>query len=587
MKQFFKYVLATMVGIMLTGLFTFILLMMLLAAVGSASSGTTVQKHSILKISLTGTLAERATDNPFAEVFGMEEMQTLGLNEILGAIKAAKDNDNVEGIYIEGGALAADYASAQELREALLDFKDSKKFVIAYGDMYSQSAYYVASAADTLLLNPSGMIDLRGIASEPMFYKDLLDKVGVKMQVFRVGTYKSAVEPFIATEMSEANRRQVTSFCNDIWQHVRQEIGASRKLSAARVNELADGYVMMSAPADLVKSRLVDGLAYIDQVRDRLRALTGEEKVRFARPADLVSETDELTRRADDHIAVYYAEGEIVDRSTTGGFSEESEIVCADLVRDLDELASDDNVRAVVLRVNSPGGSAYASEQMWRAVQQLKKKKPVVVSMGGLAASGGYYLSCGADCIIAEPTTLTGSIGIFGLVPDVSGLLTEKLGLHFDVVKTNEGSDFGAMGRGFNAGESAAMQAYVERGYAQFLQRVADGRKKSTAVVDTMAQGRVWTGAQAVGLGLVDRLGTLDDAVAEAARRAKFDKAVTATYPAGTSWLDRLAKSASGGYMENRLRSQLGIYYRPLRFAYSIQGRDMLQTRIPFEPNLR
>lgn len=588
MKEFFKYVLATIVGIMLTGLFTLVLFFFLIAIVASTSTSSgTVQKHSVLKISLDGIIAERAVENPFAEILGNDELQQQGLSDLVKAIKEAEKNERIDGIYIEGGALETDYATAQELRRALTNFKKSKKFVIAYGEQYTQLAYYIATAADSVLLNPVGMVDLHGVSSQPMFYKDLLDKIGVKMQVFRVGTYKSAVEPYISTEMSEANREQVTSFCTDIWQNIVNDLAQKRKLTVARINELADSYVFLSDPKELVKNKLIDRLAYIDEVRATLRKLTGQEKVRVTTPADLVNKEAELLKAADDHIAVYYCEGEIVDMSTSGAFNAVSEIVGKNVIKDLDDLAQNDNVKAVVLRINSPGGSAYASEQMWRAVQKLKEKKPVVVSMGGLAASGGYYLACGADYIVAEPTTLTGSIGIFGLVPDVSGLLTEKLGLHFDVVKTNEAGDFGSLSRGFNEAESGAMQAYVERGYALFLSRVANGRKKPTAMVDSIAQGRVWTGNQALKIGLVDKMGTLEDAVAEAKRRAKLSDVVTVNYPAQASWMDQFINTTKDRYIENHLRAQLGEYYRPLRFAYSIQGRDKLQARIPFEPNLK
>ena len=587
MKQFFKYVLATMVGIMLTGIFTFVLFFLLMTVVALTSGGSTVQKHSVLQLTLDGTLVERAQERiPFAEVMGMDQGNDIGLDVTLKAIKAAAENNRIDGIYIEGGALAADYASIEELRRAIVEFKKSKKFVIAYGEQFSQAAYDVAAVADTVMLNPSGMVDVHGIASQPIFYKEVLDKVGVKMQVFRVGTYKSAVEPFIATEMSPANREQVTAYVGGIWEDVAKDIADAREISTERLNQLVDSYIALSEPKQLVMEKLVDKLAYIDQVRATLRALTGQDKVRFARPADLMDKDADAVKSVSDHIAIYYAEGEIVDQASTRSIGGATEIVGKNVVEDLDKLANDDHVKAVVLRVNSPGGSAFASEQMWRAVQLLKAKKPVVVSMGGLAASGGYYLSCGADYIFAEPTTLTGSIGIFGLVPDVSGLLTEKIGVHFDIVKTNEASDFGTVSRGFNPGESAAMQAYVERGYAQFLNRVSKGRNKSVADVDSIAQGRVWTGRQALGIGLVDKLGSLDDAVAEAARRAKIEKPATVAYPAPKSWLDQFASVAAGGYMENHLRQSLGVLYRPLRFAATIEGRDRLQARIAFEPNL-
>ena len=462
----------------------------------------------------------------------------------------------------------------------MTEFKKTGKFVLAYGDNYTQGSYYVASVADTVLINPSGMLDWHGMASQTIFYKDLLEKVGVRMQVFRVGTYKSAVEPFMLTEMSEPNRAQVHSFISDIWTVVCKDVAAARKLTVDSLNAYADRYMALSDGADYVRTGLVDRLAYADEVRASLRSLAGVEKLNMVTPAELALCADR--QKAEDRVAVYYAYGNIVGAEEAGIMGGDAQIVGPQVVKDLDELMNDESVKAVVLRVNSGGGSAYASEQMWRAVQLLKKKKPVVVSMGGMAASGGYYLSCGADYIVAEPTTLTGSIGIFGIVPDATGLLTDKLGLHFDVVKTNEASDFGVMGRPFNAGESAAMQAYVERGYRLFLQRVAEGRRMKVADVDSIAQGRVWTGRQAMKLKLVDKLGTLDDAVAEAARRAGLKEYAVEAYPMPGDWLDELMNGVGGDYMEGRVRAMLGEYYEPLRFVGGLKGTDCLQARIPY-----
>lgn len=418
-----------------------------------------------------------------------------------------------------------------------------------------------------------------------MFYKDLLEKVGVKMQVFRVGTYKSAVEPFTNTEMSPANRAQVESYINDIWGGICREVSASRNISVDSLDALADRYILLAEADEYVKCGLVDSLTYADGLRDKLREMAGTEKVNLVEAAEMAKLYEPA--KADEKVAVYYAYGSIVDAATTGFGAGEAEIVGEKVVKDLDELMNNDEVKAVVLRINSGGGSAYASEQMWRAVQLLKQKKPVVVSMSGLAASGGYYMSCGADYIFADAMTLTGSIGIFGLVPDASGLLTEKLGLHFDVVKTNEAADFGATGRPFNAAESAAMQAHVERGYALFLKRVAEGRNMSVAAVDSIAQGRVWTGAQAVNLKLVDKLGGLDAAVAEAARRAKIKDYEVAAYPAAPSWMDGLMQQVQDDYLENRLQSFLGEYYQPLMFVGTLDGRPSLQARIPYDPNFK
>ena len=585
MKDFFKYLLATILGIVCVGVFTSIIsFVMLMAVVVAGNAKPEVADGSVLRLRLAGTLSERATDDPMALFAANPVLTEQGLDDMLAAIRVAKANPHVEGIYIEGGVLGADFASLEELRRAIMDFKKSGKFVLAYGDNYTQGAYYVASAADKVLLNPSGMLDWRGISSQPVFYKELLDKIGVRMQVFRVGTFKSAVEPYTLTEMSPANRAQVQSFIDDIWENICKDVAASRRLKTDTLDALADRYITFSDARSYVKMGLVDGLTYIDGVRTQLRALAGTDDLHMVEARELAM-LDEPAGH-DDKVAVYYAYGSIVDQSTASPFGGSAEIVGAKVVDDLDRLMNDDDVKAVVLRINSGGGSAYASEQMWHAVQLLRQKKPVVVSMGGMAASGGYYMACGADCIYAEPTTLTGSIGIFGMVPDASGLLTEKLGLHFDVVKTNEADDFGAMGRSFNERESVSMQQYVNSGYRLFLNRVATGRKMRVADVDSIAQGRVWTGAQAVKIKLVDKLGTLDDAVAEAAHRAGVKRYDVMRAPAPLSWIDQLMESTTSDYMENRVRSALGAYYEPLMFLESLEGSNALQARIPFEPNL-
>ena len=587
MKQFFKYVLATIVGMLCVAVLLFLMGLATLGSIAlSSSSEPVVEDGSVLRLSLSGSLSERAVDDPFSSFMGNEVLESQGLDDMIKAIRVAKDNDKIKGIYIEGGIFSADFASLQELRAALLDFKKSKKFVVAYSDNYLQGAYYIASTADKVWLNPSGMVDWRGIASQPIFYTELLEKIGVKMQVFKVGTYKSAVEPYILTQMSDANREQVSSFVGDIWQQLLKDVAASRRVKADSLNAYADRYITFANAGDYVKMHLVDSLTYIDGVRAKLRSLSAQDEVKLVEVQDVAK----LYKPAnsDNEVAVYYAEGDIVDEAAGGVWSSNTpQIVGQQVVADLDKLADDDNVKAVVLRINSGGGSAYASEQMWRAVQLLKKKKPVVVSMSGMTASGGYYMSCGADYIVAEPTTLTGSIGIFGMVPDASGLLVDKLGLHFDVVKTNEAADFGASGRPFSPAEAAAMQGYVNRGYALFLSRVAAGRKMKTEEVDRIAQGRVWTGNQALKIKLVDKLGTLDDAVAEAARRAKVKDYAVASYPAQASWMDNLMQQMQGDdYLEQKLQVSLGEYYAPLRFIRSLRNkRDMIQARIMFEPN--
>ena len=585
MKDFFKFTLASMLGTLCLCVFMGLMSFVMLLTMALASEGRpSVKDGSVLCIQLSGQINERSKSNPFAEFLGNDALVSQGLDELKTAIRVAKDNDRVKGIYIEGGAFSADFATLEELRKSLVDFKKSGKFILSYADIYTQGSYYLASTADRVLLNPQGMLDWHGIASQPIFFTDLMKKVGVKMQVFKVGTFKSAVEPFILTGMSDANRQQVQSFVGDIWQGICRDVAASRKLTVDSLNAYADRYAVLAPSTSYVQMHLVDSLSYIDGVRDKLRQLAQTEKVNFVSVSDMAKL--DKPNKSSDKVAVYYAEGDIVDQMSKT--SQQSQIVGQTVVDDLDRLANDDKVKAVVLRINSGGGSAYASEQMWRAVQLLKKKKPVVVSMSGMAASGGYYMSCGADYIVAEPTTLTGSIGIFGMVPDASELLTEKLGLHFDVVKTNVASDFGAMGRGINPQEAEAMQAYVNNGYRLFLQRVADGRKMKPEDVDKIAQGRVWTGRQALQIRLVDKLGTLEDAIAEAARRAKV-KDYSVTYsPAPSNWYDQfLASTLKKDYLEEKLHATLGEYYAPLRFVSTLSTQSCMQARMFYVPNLK
>lgn len=589
MKDILKYTLGCFLAMLIMGAIIFVSFLTMIA--GMAAMGETtkpVEKGSVLHIQVAGVLDERTQNsNPFATLLGNKNAESQGLDQLKTALRVAAENDNIVGLYLEGGVPSADYACLQELHQALLQFKKSGKFVVSYADQYTQGSYYLCSVADKVLINPEGMIDWHGIASQPIFFKELLEKIGVKVQVFKVGTYKSAVEPYILTEMSEANREQVTSFITDIWQNIVADVAKSRKLTTQQLNAYADQYATFQG-ADWYKAQhLVDDVCYIDGTRDILRKLAKTDELHLVSPADVAALDDKADE--NDKVAIYYATGDIVDEvAKTDLFSQQSQIVGQTVVKDLDELANDDDVKAVVLRINSGGGSAYASEQMWHAIQLLKKKKPVVVSMSGMAASGGYYMSCGANYIFADATTLTGSIGIFGMVPDASGLLTDKLGLHFDMVKTNKSADFGTLARGFNPEEGAAMQAYVERGYKLFLSRVAAGRKMTTAQVDSIGQGRVWTGQQALGIGLVDKLGNLEDAVAYAAKLAKLKKYSTADYPAPASWMDSMKSDLEGdSYLERKARLALGEYYAPLTLLPQLQAGNYLQARIPFAPNLK
>lgn len=586
MKEFFKYVLATVVGIMLVGIFSFFMgLMMLVSLAISDNQKPMIEDNSILRISLSGTISDRASSNPWAILLGNDLAEQQGLDDMIKAIKVASEDEDIKGIYIEGGMLQSDFATLQELRKALLDFKESGKFIIAYGENYTQGAYYVASVADKVLVNPSGMVDWHGLAAQPVFYKDLMEKVGVKMQIFRVGTYKSAVEPYMLSGMSPANREMTQSMLNNLWGNICKEVSASRHISTDSLNAYADRYQALAEPSNYVKQKLVDGLAYIDEVRKTLRNQLGGKKVNLVEASELAKLYDEGS--SSSKIVVYYASGEIFGAEGNMSGLNGEQIIGKNVVEDLDALANDKKVKAVVLRVNSPGGSAYASEQIWHAVELLKKKKPVIVSMGGYAASGGYYISCGADYIISEPTTLTGSIGIFGMVPDASGLLEGKLGLHFDAVSTNKAYDLEPATGHLSPAAGAAMQAYVDRGYKLFISRVAAGRHMTAQRVNEIGQGRVWTGQQALALKLVDRLGTLDDAIVEAAKRAKLIDYEVTTSDIETNLFSDFLSNVQEDYLERKLKTVLGTYYDPLRFAESIRGRDALQARMFFEPNLK
>lgn len=592
MKSFLKYTLASLLALVLFAVVSMIITIVSLAGM-MASDGMTasVKDNTILRINLGGELAEQTQDDPFSFISNGAEEGVPGLQTLTESIKKAKDNDKVKGIYIENAVLASTPATLQELRQALVDFKKSGKFIIAYSDTYSQSGYYISSVADKVMLNPEGILDWHGMASQPMFFKDAMAKLGVKMQVFKVGTFKSAVEPFTNTEMSEANREQVTSFLTGIWQNFLKEVSASRKISVEQLNMLADEYTGLKPAEDLLKAKMVDTLTYMDGVKAYLKQrmeLDEDDNLTFISPKEMANAEIPGYKEQDDKVAIYYAVGDIVQ--TSGGMSmsgNSPQIVGEKVIDDLRSLREDKNVKAVVLRVNSGGGSAYASEQIWREVELLKEEKPVVVSMGGMAASGGYYISSGANMIFAEPTTLTGSIGIFGMIPDMSELITQKVGVKFDVVKTNALSDLGTMARPMNAEEGILMQNMVERGYETFTGRVALGRKMAIEKVKAIAEGRVWTGEQAKELGLVDKLGNLDNAVKAAAKLAKIEKYNTVDYPEPEPWFQSLMNDKKTGYLDAELRETLGEYYTTFSLLRTLRSQDRLQMRLPFDPNIQ
>ena len=589
MKDFLKYTLATVVGIILTSIiFTIISIVSVAGMVASEGAGASVPNNSVLRISLDTEVVERAGEGSPMDFLNQGEQATIGLDQALDAIKKAAKNDRVKGIYLEAGSLGCYPADLHELRQAMLEFKESGKWIVAYGDSYSRGSYYLCSIADEIILNPNGMIDWSGLASRPIFYTGLMKKVGVKMQVFKVGTYKSAVEPFINTEMSEANREQVQSYLNSMWNNMQKDVAKSRKLSVETLNAFADSASVLSEAYVYVENKLADKLGYLSDVKDALRErleLEEDDDLNFTNIAD-VAASDDLGDKVDEEVAVYYAYGEIND-SPSMGFNQEHAITTKETITDLQKLRKDDDVKAVVIRVNSPGGSAFASEQIWHEVQLLRAEKPVVISMGALAASGGYYISCGANKIFADPMTLTGSIGIFGMIPDASELLTEKLGLSFDVVKTNAMSDFGATGRPFNAGECAKLQNYINNGYELFTGRVAGGRGMAQDSIKAIAEGRVWTGEQAVKIGLVDKLGNLDDAVKAAAELAELEKYTIGRYPSPTPWYMGLLDKEKNGYLEGQMRATLGEYYPAFALIRRIGKMNPIQARMPFDPNIK
>ena len=592
MKDFIKNVLATMVGMF--GFFIVIGVIGMMSIIGMIASGNAaqnVEKNSVFVLNLSGTISEQGSENPLSMFTGDNSLNS-GLNDILSSIKKAKANDDIKGIYIEAGALAANYATLQEIRNALADFRKSGKWIVAYGDFYTQGAYYVASVANKVYINPKGIVDWHGIGAQTMFYKDFMAKFGVKWQVVKVGTFKSATETFTEEKMSDANRLQTKTFIDGTWRNVCDAVSKSRGISVDSLNSYADSYLALQATETLVKAKMVDGMMYGDQVKDavkKMMKLDKDDNISQLTLNDMLNVKDGKVEGSE--IAVYYAEGDIVqDPKAATMFGNNNYIASRKVCKDLEDLMNDDNVKAVVVRINSGGGDAYASEQMWHQMSELRKVKPVVVSMGDYAASGAYYMSAPASWIVAQPNTLTGSIGIFAVIPDFSGLVTSKLGVRFDEVKTNRNSTFGnTMARPFNAEETAMLQASVNRGYSLFRQRVADGRRLPVESVEKIAQGRVWLATDALNIKLVDQLGGIDDAVKKAAQLAKLKDYYTSDYPAAASWMDNLlnSMSSSGTYLDEQLRQTLGDFYQPFTMLRSIDKREAIQARIPYAISIK
>lgn len=586
MRDFLKYTLATLAGLFIFGFITFICLLFSIIGMCSTSETTEIADHSVLVLKLNGTLADHTIeDNDVTSMLMGQVKPAQGLDNIRKAIQKAKECEQIKGIYIEANTLEGSPATLQSLRDLLLDFKKTGKFVVAYADTYQQGAYYVASAADKVWINPKGMLSWHGLSTQPQFIRDFLDKVGVKIQVVKVGQYKSATETFTEDHMSDANREQVSVYLNGIWDRMLSDVSKSRKISVDSLNAYADQVMEFSSTKEYKQKGLIDATLYPDQIKGEIKKLlkiADEDAIAQVSVSQMVDYASIETGNSNQ-IAVYYCEGSIVQQEVQGVLMGDAGIVGPTVCRDIEALAKDDNVKAVVIRINSGGGDAYASEQMWHQIMELKKVKPVVVSMGGMAASGGYYMSCAASWIVAEPTTLTGSIGIFGTFPDAHKLMTEKLGFKYDKVITNKHSDMSItpMARAFSDDEIALLQKYINRGYATFLQRVAEGRKMKTAEVDKIAQGRVWLGKDAIKIRLVDQLGSIDDAIAKAAKLAKMQDYSICSYPIATDWTESLfSEGKSGSYLDEQMRLLLGEYYEPFAIMHGIRSMSPVQARM-------
>lgn len=594
MKDFFKNVAATIVGLFAFGLIMTILgFISIIGMVASSNSKPALKDNAVMVLKLQGQIEDRSEDNWLGELTG-EQFNNLGMNKILSSIRKAKDEDKVKGIYLETGILETDYATLQEIRNALADFKKSGKWIIAYGDALSQGGYYLASVANKVYVNPEGNVDWHGIASQPQYIKDVAAKFGIHFTVVKVGKYKSYTETYTEDKMSDANREQVSRYIGGLWQQMLADVSKSRNISKDSLNHYADG-LMVFDDTKLLKSRkMVDGFCYYDEIRDVVKKQLGlktDEAINQVDYNDVDMAIDDSNLMGEE-IAVYYCQGSIVRMETPSIYGSEQQIVSTKVIKDLQELADNSQVKAVVLRINSGGGDAYASEQIWRAVKELNKKKPVVVSMGGMAASGAYYMSMGAQYIMAQPTTLTGSIGIFGALPDFSDLMTKKLGFKYDEVKTNRNSAYtsAGMSRPWSAEEIATMQNYVNRGYSLFRKRVAEGRKMSTEQVEKIAQGRVWLGTDAKDIKLIDGFGGLSDAIDKAAELAHLSSYQAVEYPAMAGWMEQLLDMAGGNkgtYLDEQLRLALGDLYQPFIMIRNMKEKEPIQAALPYVLNIQ
>jgi len=586
MKQFLKMMFASALGVFISiGILMLVWSVMMISMISSVSSSSQripKSDEKVLVLPLSGSLSEMASENPFANL--LNPQKELSIKEVLDAIEIAKESKQIEGIYLDISTLMTGTATVDVIRRALVDFKESGKFVVAYADNYTQNGYYLSSVANKVFLNPQGILALTGFTAQPTFYKGILKKAGVEMMIFKVGTFKGAVEPFMLDKLSDENREQITSYQQGIWKNVVNNIAAARNISSAKVNDFADDGLMFSSPVKAVEYGLVDDLKYKEEATRYVKEQVGADLNKNLKSVD-VSSIKGLKKKnpmlKGDRIAVIYAEGEITSSDLTSPYSN-TNVITEKLADELIKLKRDDKVKAVVLRVNSPGGSAYVSEQIWKQVNDLKNEKSIVVSMGNVAASGGYYMACAANKIVAEANTLTGSIGVFGMFPNAAELYG-KLDLTTDVVKTNKFADFGDVSRPMRDDEKALMQGYIENFYDVFLTRCADGRGKSKEEIDQIAQGRVWTGEQALERGLVDELGDLEHAIKMAADLAGLDSYQIKIVSGSTDPIKEFLKKQLGDVKTSIVREALGDDFELFNGMRSIRRMVGVQARLPYD----
>jgi protease-4 len=583
MRQFFKYVLAAITA------YVIIFILFLLIIVGVASSFSdddkvTVEDNSVLKLNFNYNINDQDVEQPFNLFGGVSPNvgKATGLNEIIASIEKAKTDPKIKGLFLDLNFIGAGFAKIEEIREAILDFKKSKKFVYAYADYYYENTYYLASAADKVYLNPEGEILFNGLSANVTFFKNALDKLGVEMQVIRHGKFKGAVEPFILDKLSTENRNQIDEYLKSIMGNLAGKIADSRKLTPERVNEIANKWLARNTE-DAIKYGLIDKLSYKDEALEDIKNKLGlkDKKTKDISFISLDKYKKTITNRkgvGKDKIAIVYADGEIVM-----GRGDKSQIGSEKFSEIIRKLREDDKVKAVVLRINSPGGSAQASDVIWRELELLKAKKTLIVSMAEVAASGGYYIAAPADTIVAHPYTLTGSIGVFGLVPNMQKLLNDKLGINYDYVKTGEFSDFGRIDRPLNSEEYLVIQNLVENIYDKFLTRVSQGRSIPKNLVDSIGQGRVWTGEQGMAKNLVDVMGGMEKAIEIAKWKAKLKDYRLVEYPEPKTQLEEILSALSGEEQTRAaLEAEFGSIYTLHKTIQSMSKTSGIQARMPY-----